>query len=719
MVKRWIAILTVAALLVCHGYSKEPPCPNECVCKDHPVQNSVMMRCKTLTLKNKPSVPIAHFEIIQSEQPILMAEHVFTSIGLSKVSSITISNSSVVSIEKDAFRELTELRDLKITHTNISAIHPDTFAHNKKLVKLNLANNPLNKIENFVNSASVEELDMSNCNLTKISVNMFRNLSNLQSLDLRGNNIKELIDGTFDNLIDITEIHLENNQISHLSEHIFEQNIDLENLYLDNNPIVEFSGKTFSNLDTLSLRSCKIETLEDGIFNSMEDLSNLDLSNNKITTVTRKALYDLKNLITINLSGNDIRQIDEHIFYNNKNLRKIDLDDNRRMSRLPANGFKIKDGLSTFNVYWFSCRNCGINSLSEKTFDTMLELSTLLLSNNKIYDVRTKVFQPLKNLNELDLSYNQISTMDEDTFRNNVNLFTLNLAGNPIKSLHPSIFKHTTNLHTLNLHDCGLSSLWTGTKKERLPSIQNLNVSSNRINLITKEDVEVTNGLKSIDFSGNKLNCTDSYKNLVEYLTEKEIQDTEYVTHENMAYTIEEGKIDDMGVWKKQAQIKCPNLSFETKDIDDNNAQEDIDEDDEEEEDEDDEEYDDDDYDQSESGDTTAKYNSDVINSSDVDAMFSIPRHESKISYLWLVLVFLGAALATLGIVANAILFVIRRKQTIEVPRINIRPMSKLKKNSGLVYQQLSEERDGVKTPVLGRFIPMPTVHTPNAPEHV
>ncbi|GLV37591.1 hypothetical protein CBL_13863 [Carabus blaptoides fortunei] len=186
--------------------------------------------------------------------------------------------------------------------------------------------------------------------------------------------------------------------------------------------------------------------------------------------------------------------------------------------------------------------------------------------------------------------------------------------------------------------------------------------------------------------SNNPLTCSQELRELVDYLYSRNVQNAIYVTHENQNFNFDERQNYANG-WKQVVLKACKESNDE---YDMNEFDEEILEDEFEEQ---------------------HNMEIEVVRNTINIAVEEQPREmleeeHLRYSYMWPVLVFTGTALVVLAIVTNLILFVIRRRQALHVPTIiagGIVP--RLKKNSGLVYQPLSEEH-GPKTPILSRFVP-------------
>lgn len=660
------------------------------------------MTCKNLLPKDGVgTTPVNYFIIADSETPLVLSENIFLNMGMKHVTAISISNSNIVSIDKNAFSGLKELTDIIITSSKISKLDSETFMGIPNLRTLKLSGNPLDK-DTVISSDNynLEQLILSNCGLKEISDKFLEKLPAVRVLDLSGNKIEKLETGIFDSLNDLQDVNLANNHLKEIPKELFLKNEDLITLNLSFNPLERFSAENLEDINTLDLKGCGLKQIDAQMFKNMSTLDNLDLSYNKIVLIAPNAFKDLGELAVIDLAGNELRLLADDVFAKNINLQKIRMDGNTRLTKLPVfNAFG-----DHFSVHYFSCNNCNLRFLSKNTFDSMTGIVTLLLSHNKLTDVSTGVFQNLTSLIELDLSYNEITTIEDEAFKYNLNLEKLTLSFNPFKSLHPNLFKHNNDLKMLDLSNCGLFKLWTTLSTSiHLKSIVSLNISNNNIEQITTDDIAVTPGLKSLDISKNPLTCNEILKDLVKYLYKNDIQNTQYLTHMEQTNDAEGNKINGLS-WKEMIRPNCKD--FVNLDDEEDDSEEAFD------------------------GDllfdgTEKYYESEVdvtiaeepVNFEDdeeegEEAVAHLVKHKHyHYSYMWPILVFLGTALAVLGLVANVILFVIRRKQVIVVPSfINLPKTNKMKKNSGLVYQQLSEEH-GAKTPILGRFAPVPTIH--------
>lgn len=378
---------------------------------------------------------------------------------------------------------------------------------------------------------------MSNNNLNKIPPTAFNELQNVIYINLAQNNLKSLPHGIFDKVETIEELDLSFNSLSTLPEHIF-NNTALGILHLKYNDITGDLKFGTPSLEELDLSFCSIKYVTNFMFHKMEGLTNLNLKGNGLKKIQPEAFSTLRKLRNIDLSMNDLEQISSLLFYKNSELDVIKLNDNPRLSQLPTDGFQSVTG--GFNVYYFDVSNCAIGALGFNTFSTMRQLTTLKLAWNNINNLDKLIFTSLDRLTELDLSNNLIVKLDDLTFIHNRELTKLNLAGNPIKKLSSKLFLPMKALRELDVSECELYSILSDNhfgidnRFKFYDTLRTFNASFNQIKKISKDDLQYFKNLKTLDISNNPLKCNEDFRNLMKWLTKKEILSRKLSTNSNL-----------------------------------------------------------------------------------------------------------------------------------------------------------------------------------------
>jgi len=486
-------------------------------------------------------------------------------------------------------------------------------------------------------------------------------------------------------------------------------------------------------LEFLSLNNNRLEVFDAESTRNLGNLKSLDLSHNRLTKINQETFRNMPALEILNLGYNKLTSLDNNTFSYNKNLEKLILDGNN-FKTLP-----IFEGHTDIfrRIYNFSCRKCGIVSLSSFTFGSMPGLLQISLSDNYLEILDPKSFALVSGLEILDLSNNKLSKLGGNVFSDNKELLEINLSGNPLRTLDPKDFIDLKKLRKLDVSNAQLKSLWIDNYEYVLNDLEQLTISNNSIEDISTNDLKVMPNLRYIDLENNPLRCTIHLANLIKWLTIHQVFSVEGVNvlRRNEKFLDErpyfEGTYDHKSQWEKLVKKSCvPSDDEETNKNTDfvmtliiQNAREmnsvpivdpphqitnydDPTDDDDEDDEDDDEGYSDD----------------------PEDAMFDIVETKDEFSFnqvtniISVTSVFVITALVVLSAAVSITLVILKRHNTLNInnanlPRIKIprwETIPSQKKHSGSVYRPLSEEILTPPTPKFNRyeFKANPTVHT-------
>ncbi|XP_059161266.1 uncharacterized protein LOC131944598 [Physella acuta] len=148
----------------------------------------------------------------------------------------------------------------------------------------------------------------------------------------------------------------------------------------------------------------------------------------------------------------------DQIIYFKGAERVIELDISKNNFQYFTGQLYGLDGLKILNL-----SNTDLRVLSASFFDTFpklenLSMANVLISPWLISNYGQRLFQKVTNLQFLDLSSNSLSLLEEKMFSNNLNLTHLILANNRFKDI-PFDLKLTPNLQVLDLRDNAISLL--------------------------------------------------------------------------------------------------------------------------------------------------------------------------------------------------------------------------------------------------------------------
>lgn len=665
------------------------------------IYNEETAACDTINLQPFKR-HIFNLKILSPKDPLDIKNQTFNVTGLEYVSRISIVNATISNVHGGAFGGLPLLSIIDITNSNISKLDdPLILSNATNLRNLRIANSTLHSFQN-IKSVSLQELDLSGNKFTHISKKSFVNLPSLTYLNLANNHIATIELAAFKSLSYLQEIVLSNNNITSLDYDLFANNSELVSLILDHNPLKTLDLNIVSDLEKLSLKSCKLKEFK-VINNDFSLLSYLDLSHNEIN-FTSNIFHDMENLEYLDLSNNNISNLPSHTFKSNYRLQRITLDNNK-FAYFP----KLVCQYGNFEVYSLSCKNCQITEIPIDTFKYFPSLLQLNLANNRITDKSLASMQYLPNLKDLNLSYNNISVVKQLGFRKSSALERVNFSHNPLRVLDSSIFFNNRALKTLDVSFCKLVQLWKQPSKYNITSLMHLNLANNSIHRLSSKDLQVTPSIKDLDVSGNPLECDPTLRDTITWLTTRKVSPIAVKTHESAVNMHDDLVFEDADddSWSFLAEERCNTDYFDKfEDYEKDNELvfshephfNDVEE-------------------------LGHRFDEERENNEHLEfdeseftlELLPVREKRSRYFFLWPTLVFVFTALSVLVIAVNVMLLMLRNRmipRNVNLPHIKMPQWNsngKVKKHIGTVYQSLSEDKSGPTTPIISRKYYVPT----------
>ncbi|XP_078517613.1 leucine-rich repeats and immunoglobulin-like domains protein 1 isoform X2 [Lissotriton helveticus] len=368
--------------------------------------------------------------------------------------SINLSYNKLREIDRAAFEELPNLREVRLSHNDLTSI-PLLGSASARISSLYLNHNKIQSIEASLLKPyrSLETLDLSSNNLTELRSTSFPQGLPLKELFLASNKIVTLEVGAFSNLSrSLRSLRLSKNRITHLPVKAFKLP-RLTQLELNRNRIQLIDGLTFHGLDSLEvlkLQRNNISRLTDGAFWGLSRMQVLHLEDNSLTEVHGGYLYGLSSLQQLHLNNNSISQI-------------------------KPDGWSFCQKLLELVLSYNNLTRLDMGSLND-----LSGLGILRLSHNSISHIAEEAFKGLKSLRILELDHNEISGTIEDTngaFSGLESLTKLTLFGNKIKSVAKKAFSGLEALEHLDLGNNAIRSIQPDTFV-KMKKLKELRVSS-------------------------------------------------------------------------------------------------------------------------------------------------------------------------------------------------------------------------------------------------
>lgn len=284
----------------------------------------------------------------------------------------------------------------------------------------------------------------------------------------------------------------------------------------------------------ITLRGCRITSVELEAFERLFALKYLDLSINKIEELELGVLDEALQVTYLNLSYNMISELPLGIFDQKPNVEVLDLKANRlrslelgifdplhklRYVDLSRNAFTgrnfnayIFDQSKKIEVMYFSDNNMsGAPDELLHAFEAN-DFKYLELERCSLTEVPKFLGEPnLSNLKQLMLSSNHISKLDDATaFSKLMKLETLNLYDNMIESVSEDVFKPLKKLKMIILRYNRLKNL-PETLFQNMMKLGNIDLSHNLIEYVPVSAFRGT-ALKNLNLSDNKFTyLTDNF----------------------------------------------------------------------------------------------------------------------------------------------------------------------------------------------------------------
>lgn len=231
-------------------------------------------------------------------------------------------------------------------------------------------------------------------------------LKYFRTIDLSHNSISLHNSGVFKRSSSATTLDLSDNNIQWLEGRVFEGLRRLTILNLSNNYIESLQSNTFANLtmlDQLLLSGNQISLLPPLIFNQLRNLTVLKLDANSIKSIQFRVLHVLSNLRVLDLAHNRLKNLDKHAFEELYALQTLNLSSNGIQRIDHEQNRKVKCDLKvdlSFGAEGHAVSEC------ESSFDAMIRLRELDLTNNSLLVLNAETFTCLDHLSKLHLGGN-------------------------------------------------------------------------------------------------------------------------------------------------------------------------------------------------------------------------------------------------------------------------------------------------------------------------
>lgn len=193
----------------------------------------------------------------------------------SKLQRYEVKNSSLVSVSKNNFENLTMIETLILENNVIEKLEAIVFEDLTILKNLRLSDNKLTELEHnlFSKNTKLEIISLYNNKIISLHEDQFASLLNLKEIYLQNNEIAELREQTFANNLKLTTIDMSHNRLVTIGPDVLKNLVELKKFDFYNNECIKKKYETIEELSLIFHSSCfppyfkryeeKIKTLEE------------------------------------------------------------------------------------------------------------------------------------------------------------------------------------------------------------------------------------------------------------------------------------------------------------------------------------------------------------------------------------------------------------------------------------------------------------------------
>ncbi|KAM9804846.1 uncharacterized protein tlr8a [Neosynchiropus ocellatus] len=444
-------------------------------------------------------------------------------------------------ISKDAFKNLTQLRNLSLGGNHLRGI-PTNLPAGLRTLDLNRNNITYLNKRMLAGLANITTLKLyKNCfyanpcdKRVTIEDGSFSKMTQLTTLDISFNNLTKVPKGLPESLV---HVRLGSNQIQAINEEDFRNLTKLSELFLQGNcPRCGPAPYPCVPCQNQSLR------IHPNAFQNLTRLNTLHLGGNSLRCVEPswfENLHDLKVLIlSFNLLLPVISSEAKFLTYLHR-LESLDLSYNFEPAAFPpivnlSKNFSHLKSLQVFHLPGLVFQQIGPESL--KPLYDLKNLTFLNLGTNFLIRYESQVFSHFSHVKVLYLAENRLSPLNEQIqlgsghghnrtspFRNlhhsrDINFMeshhfikqecldagrVLSLSSNNLFFITPQQFEGYDDVACLNLSGNGFSMAPNGTEFSSLPNLTYLDLSYNKVDLAYNSSFRELQKLEVLDLSYN------------------------------------------------------------------------------------------------------------------------------------------------------------------------------------------------------------------------
>lgn len=473
---------------------------------------------------------------------------------LDQLQKFNASHNQIQNLPLRFLKNAVEIREIDLSFNQLEEIPSNVFSGLKNLATIHLSNNLLKEIAHEAFESALKHIDLSNNNLWILPE--FANHNQLQRINLEWNPISSF------HCSRIATQHSVSVRLTWKYLTSFDSRFDCPKQFqvhrnganegvfpaADGMYEIHCNDESFQQLDRFMIGRNTFVNVSDMIAVFGASLKHLDVSENFVGQLNAINVEKLVNLTHLYMRNTMLREFDFGVIKNPEQLQTLDISGNNLAKRLKNAAFLEKFNLDIFKVAENQLENTleliqnlkksvqhldlsgnFVGKLNKTSFEHLIALKTLNLSDTNLAIFSENPFETLKNLTLLDISRNNLETLNLTmvaTTLNKLNHFgaancriknasevfehlrpsviKLDLSGNSIEALNAETFKRLTNLEYLNLSNTNLSNFDMKMLQQH-ENLQILDISLNKLQEIDFTSYATNNYLQRLNLDGNNL----------------------------------------------------------------------------------------------------------------------------------------------------------------------------------------------------------------------
>jgi Leucine-rich repeat (LRR) protein len=329
--------------------------------------------------------------------------------GCPKLTHLILGLNPISSLRGDEFNLLSGLKELNLFRTQLTSIAPNTFHPIKSVERLSMyesfkGDEFVIEKELFKNSTNLRRLDLNNNNIIAIHPESFDNLKRLSLLILRSN---KCVDRGFDAWLhknETLDIAMVKNELQTCFENysMLEVKVTcslvvvdsvytcfIKNIQVKQNEEIGITaqhqaGKSDTDVSSVIFLDSKIHEIPPSVFSKFQNLKEVNVESTELEELNH--LENCGSLETLRAPFNNIAEIKDDVFKACTNLRTVDLQSNK-IEKLGKTVFKHNEKLREINL----ARNV-IEGIEPCGLSNQPELQSLNLLGNKCISANIHIF---------------------------------------------------------------------------------------------------------------------------------------------------------------------------------------------------------------------------------------------------------------------------------------------------------------------------------------